>query len=152
MSASSSTLRRVLVAWLYLIAVVHLVGSVLFTWAGSSGLLDGYLMIVEHAFWSDTPPAAARLQQIWWTSLFGATLQSYSLYMLALVHIGNRARRSSVWGWLIAGLMLWAPQDILLSVQAGVWTHLWMDALALLVLIPPMVWLYGHDRSTSSIA
>jgi hypothetical protein len=50
------------------------------------------------------------------------------------------------WGWLMAGLLLWAPQDIVISLSAGMWSHLVIDLLALLVLMPPLVWLYRHDR------
>ncbi|MGX4730812.1 hypothetical protein [Pseudomonas corrugata] len=125
MSAPPSSLRKALVAWLYAAALMHLLVSLMLTWAGHSGLLDGYLQTLEHAFWSDAAvPSAARAQQVWWLALFGATLQSYSLYMLALVHIGNRLRRAMPWGWLIAGIVLCAPQDMLVSTQAQVWSHL----------------------------
>lgn len=142
----SSPLRRTLVCWLYAAALVHLLVSLVLTWAGHSGLLDGYLNMIEHAFWVDAVPAAARSQQVWWLALFGATLQSYSLYMLALVHMGNRLKTPMAWGWLMAGIIVWAPQDMLLSIQAQVWSHLWFDSVALLTLLPPLLWLYRHDR------
>jgi uncharacterized protein (TIGR01777 family) len=66
--------------------------------------------------------------------------------MLALVHLGNRLKTPAAWGWLIAGIPLWAPQDMWLSVQQQVWSHLWLDGFALLVLLPPLFWLYRHDR------
>lgn len=150
MPASHSTLRQALVIWLYAAALMHLLGGVTLTWAGHSGLFDDYLLTLEQAFWTaDVAPAAARAQQVWWVALFGATLQSYSLYMLALVHIGNRLKSAMPWGWLIAGIVLWAPQDMLISAQARVWSHLWLDSLALLALLPPLFWLYRHDRRTS---
>jgi hypothetical protein len=130
---------------------MHLLAGVTLTWAGHSGLLDGYLQNIEQAFWGADAvvPATARTQQVWWLALFGATLQSYALYMLALVHIGNRLKRAMPWGWLIAGIVLWAPQDMLISAQARVWSHLWLDSIALLVLLPPLFWLYRHDRRIS---
>ncbi|QIB08840.1 cell division protein [Pseudomonas fluorescens] len=130
---------------------MHLLAGVTLTWAGHSGLLDDYLQNIEQVFWgADTVvPATARTQQVWWLALFGATLQSYALYMLALVHIGNRLKRAMPWGWLIAGIVLWAPQDMLISAQARVWSHLWFDGFALLVLLPPLFWLYRHDRRIS---
>lgn len=142
-----SSSRRVLVWWLYGVAVVHLAVGLLLSWAVHTGWFDSYLNSVERAFWGAAAPAAAREQHIWWLSLFGATLQSYSLYMLALIHLAARYRLSAAWGWLIAGLLLWAPQDILISVQAGVWSHLWVDTFALLVLLPPLFRLYRIDRS-----
>lgn len=146
MSLSPTSRRRLLVAWLYLVALAHLAGGMLLSWGGHSGLLDNYLTSVEHAFWTTDVPAAARAQQVWWVALFGATLQAYALCLLALVHIGNTLKRPMAWGWLMAGLTLWAPQDIFISLSAGMWSHLVVDLAALLVLLPPLFWLYRHDR------
>lgn len=147
MPVPSNTLRSALVVWLYAAAMVHLLVGLVLTWAGHSGLLDGYLLTIEQAFWAaDAAPVTARAQQVWWVAIFGATLQSFSLYMLALVSIGHRLRSPAAWGWLIAGIVLWAPQDMWISAQARVWSHLWVDSLALLTLLPPLIWLYRHDR------
>lgn len=139
-------LRRVLVGWLYSAALAHLFVGLVLTWAGHTGLLDEYVRHIGQAFWGTTPPAPAHTQQLWWLALFGATLQSYSLYMLGLVHIGNRYKIPSIWGWMIIGIAVWAPQDIWISLQAGIWSHLWVDGFALLVLLPPLFWLYRLDK------
>ncbi|WP_460066471.1 MULTISPECIES: TIGR01777 family oxidoreductase [unclassified Pseudomonas] len=150
MPVPSNSLRQALVLWLYAAAIVHILAGLTLTWAGHSGLLDGYLHVLELSFWgTDAVPAAGHEQQVWWLALFGATLQSYSLYMLALVHIGNRSKAPMVWGWLMGGILLWAPQDMWLSAQQQVWSHLWLDGFALLVLLPPLIWLYRHDRKKS---
>jgi hypothetical protein len=129
---------------------MHLLAGLVLTWGGHSGLLDDYLNTIEQAFWgADIVPVTVRTQQVWWLALFGATLQSYALYMLALVHLGNRLKSAMPWGWLIVGILLWAPQDMLVSAQARVWSHLWFDSFALLVLLPPLFWLYRHDRRTA---
>lgn len=150
MSLYSRPPRWLPVGWLYAVALVHLFGSVVVTWATPYGLFDGYLGSLELAFWGQSAPAPARAQQAWWLALFGATLQSYALYMLALVHLGHRLKMPMIWGWLIAGIVLWAPQDILISLQAGVWSHVWVDAAVLLALLPPLFWLYRHDRKVLS--
>ncbi|MBV4485976.1 TIGR01777 family oxidoreductase [Pseudomonas sp. SWRI153] len=150
MPALSSSLRPALVLWLYAAAITHILAGLTLTWAGDSGLLDGYLRVLELSFWgTDAVPAAGHEQQVWWFALFGATLQSYSLYMLALVHLGNRLKAPAMWGWLIAGILLWAPQDMWLSAQQQVWSHVWLDGFALLVLLPPLFWLYRHDSRKS---
>jgi len=46
----------------------------------------------------------------------------------------------------MAGVLLWAPQDMWLSAQKQVWSHLWLDSFALLVLLPPLIWLLGPKR------
>lgn len=150
MPVPPSPLRKALVVWLYAAALMHLLAGVALTWAGHSGLLDDYLNTIEQAFWgADIVPVTVRTQQVWWLALFGATLQSYALYMLALVHLGDRLKSAMPWGWLIVGILLWAPQDMLVSAQARVWSHLWFDSFALLVLLPPLFWLYRHDRRTA---
>lgn len=139
-------LRRALVLWLYAMALLHLLAGVLLTWAGNTGLFTDYLHSIEQIFWGQAAPPAARAQQVWWLGLFGATLQSYALSLLALVHLGQRLRAPSAWAWLMAGIVLWAPQDMLLSYQVQMWSHLVFDSLALLTLLPPLLWLYCHDR------
>jgi hypothetical protein len=54
------------------------------------------------------------------------------------------------WGWLIAGIVLWAPQDMWFSLTAQLWVNLWIDGFALLTLLPPLIWLYRHDRRAAS--
>ncbi|MGF6126358.1 hypothetical protein QF019_001566 [Pseudomonas frederiksbergensis] len=153
MPVPRNTFRKALIAWLYAAALVHLFVSIVLTWAGHSGLIGGYLQIIEQAFWgADAVPNAAREQQLWWLAVFGATLQSYSLYMLALVRIGSRLKTPMAWGWLIAGIVLWAPQDMWFSLTTQLWLNLWIDAFALLTLLPPLFWLYCHDRRTAQYA
>lgn len=150
-STHKARVRRALVRWLQAAALVHLLVGLGLTWAGNTALLGTYQLSIEQAFWGQAAPAAARHQQAWWLALFGATLQSYSLYMLGLIHLGNRLRSHSAWAWLAFGIMLWAPQDVLVSLQAGMWSHLAIDALALLALLPPLLWLYRHDRPTTTL-
>lgn len=152
LSAASSSrpgLRRGLVLWLYAAGAGHLLAGLLLTWAGHQALFNDYLASIEQAFWGAAAPAPARAQQVWWLGLFGATLQSYALYLLALVYLGDRLRAPAAWAWLMAGIVLWAPQDMWLSWQVGMSSHLWIDSFALLVLLPPLAWLYRHDRLTS---
>lgn len=144
----AADLRPWIIRWLYAAALVHLLIGLLLPWITGSALLDPYHRSVEAFFWQGEAPAAARAQQVWWMSLFGATLQSMALWMLALVHIGARTRLASIWLWLAAGLLLWAPQDMLISAQAAAWSHLAVDTFALLVLLPPLFWLYRQDRQT----
>jgi hypothetical protein len=105
------------------------------------------------AFWHSALPApyaaAARAQQNWWISLFCATVQSLGLWMGALVHLGHKHRSAFAWGMLSAGLVLWAPQDIAISLQADCWPHVVVDLLAVAGMLPPMLWLWQHDRRTT---
>ncbi len=113
-------------------------------------MFEAYHRSVEHFFWPGGPaPAGSRPAQVWWIALFGATVQSTALWMAALVHLGDRHRSATAWAWLLAGLALWAPQDMALSIHAQVWVHVWVDCMALLVMVPPLVWLWRHDRESA---
>jgi hypothetical protein len=110
-------------------------------------LLDAYHQGVAAAFWGAgaAPPAALALQR-WWMALFGPTVQAAAIWMGALAWLGARHRIPFAWGALIAGLLLWAPQDIAISLQAGVRSHVWLDCLALAGLLPPLLYLIVVDR------
>lgn len=48
-------------------------------------------------------------------------------------------------GWLA----VWAPQDILVSLRAACWPHVWADVAALAVMLPPLLWLWRHDAAAA---
>lgn len=138
-------MRRFVVSWMYGAAIAHLLVGVAVPWLAGAPFVDAYHRGIELHFWAGAAPAQARAQQIWWMSLIGATVQCASVWMLALVHLGNRLRKREVWGWLLAGLLVWAPQDMLLSSQAHVWSHVAIDIAALIAMVPPLVWLWRRD-------
>jgi len=141
------TPRRIVVRWMYAAAIAHLLVGAAIPWIAGASWLDAYHRDIERHFWSTAAPEAARAQQIWWMSLLGATVQCAAVWMLALVHLGNRLRKREVWGWLLAGLSIWAPQDMLLSWQAQVWGHVAIDVAALVTMVPPLVWLWRRDTA-----
>ena len=140
------TLRTWAVRVTYASIGAHLLVGALLPWIANAALFDGYHRGIEHAFWGADIPAAARAQQVWWISLFGPTVQAAAVWMGALAWIGNGQRSAAAWGALIAGIVLWAPQDMLISMQIGCWTHVWIDALALACMLPPLVYLFVVDR------
>jgi len=139
-------LRTWMIRWLYAVAAGHVVVGALLPWLASAPLLDGYHAGIESAFWGADAPGQARQLQAWWLSLFGPTVLLMALWMVALIHLADRLRQPQVWLWLMAGLVLWAPQDIVVSLRAGIWAHLWIDLFALAVMLPPLFWLWRLDR------
>ena len=146
--APANVARRAwVIRWLYAIVAAHLLGGLLLPWAAGLPLLAAYHAGVEASFWHGAAPAAARAQQIWWLSLFAPTLQAAAIWMGALVRAGARSREPSAWVWLMVGLAVWAPQDIRTSLQAAAWPHVWADCAAVLTMLPPLAWLWWHDRT-----
>lgn len=143
---AKESIRIWLVRWTYGAVVAHLLVGMLLPWIGSFSLFDGYHQGIESAFWQNGAPAAARAQQIWWISLFGPTVQGMSIWMGALACLGDRQRSAFAWGSLIVGIVLWAPQDMLISLRADAWVHVWLDSVAVLSMLPPLLWLWRHDR------
>jgi hypothetical protein len=138
--------RRWLVYWLYGAALAHLLAGVLLPWVSGLPFLDDYHRTITAGFWHGAAPVEAHAQQAWWMALFGPTVQSVGLWMFALVQLGHRHRSAAVWAWLTAGIVLWAPQDMWLSLRAGVAANVWLDAFAVATMLPPMVWLWKMDR------
>ncbi|UUZ53114.1 hypothetical protein LP419_29710 [Massilia sp. H-1] len=46
--------------------------------------------------------------------------------------------------------MLWAPQDMLISLQANCWAHVWIDSFAVAAMLPPLIYLFIIDRQTGA--
>lgn len=149
---STERIRPWVVRWMYGVAVGHLLVGLLLPWIGNLPFLETYHRTIESAFWGSAAPLAARVQQVWWISLFGPTLQSLALWMSALTCIGDRHRSSFAWGWLIIGVIIWAPQDMLVSLRADAWIHVWVDCFALATMLPPLFWLWVHDRRQANVS
>ena len=143
---SGASLRTWAVRATYASIAGHLVVGLLLPLIASAALFDGYHRGIEGAFWGADVPAGARAHQLWWIALFGPTVQAAAVWMGALAWIGSRQRSAAAWGALIAGLLLWAPQDISISLQMGVWAHVWIDLFALACMLPPLVYLFFVDR------
>ena len=137
--------RLILVTWMITAALVHLLVGLLMPWLAASPWTEAYHQLIEAGFWRAAAPSAARAQQVWWMGIFGATIQSLAICMLVLTLIGHFHRSRLAWGGLIASIILWAPQDIALSLQAGVIVNVWIDAIAVLLLVPPLGMLWWID-------
>ena len=145
-----ASLRTWAVRYTYAAIGAHLLVGALLPLMMNAALFDGYHRAIETAFWGPDVPAAARAQQVWWISLFGPTVQAAAVWMGALAWIGDRQRLPFAWGALIAGIVLWAPQDMLISLRADCWTHVWIDTFAVVSLLPPLIYLLHADRSRAS--
>lgn len=141
-----TSLRTWVVRYIYAAIAAHLLVGMLLPLAASADIFEPYHHAIEVAFWGADVPAAARAQQLWWMALFGPTVQAAAVWMGALAWMGERQRNSFAWGALIAGILLWAPQDILISLQANCWTHVWIDLFAVATMVPPLVYLFLVDR------
>ena len=131
---------------MYGVVIGHLAVGILLPWISALSMFDAYHRSVESGFWSHGAPAEARSQQVWWISLFGPTAQVLAIWMGALIRIGDLHRSTFVWNWLIIGVIVWAPQDMMVSLRAGAWIHVWVDYFALITMLPPLIWLRGYDR------
>lgn len=138
--------RPWVIQWMYGVVIGHLAAGILLPWISALSMFDAYHRSVESGFWSHGAPAKARSQQVWWISLFGPTAQVLAIWMGALIRIGDLHRSTFVWNWLIIGVIVWAPQDMMVSLRAGAWIHVWIDYFALITMLPPLIWLRWCDR------
>jgi hypothetical protein len=134
--------RKWLVRWMYASAVLHLLVGLALPWVAGAEALAWY-----HAALG---PEAVHSQQAWWMALFGPTIQCVGLWMLALTWFGDRRRDAAAWLWIAAGLLLWGPQDIMVSLRADVWPNVWIDLVTLALLLPAVWRLYSIDRALAA--
>lgn len=73
-------------------------------------------------------------------------VQVFALFMLLLVELGRRYGNPIIWLILALGVLLWAPQDMLISVERGVWSHCWVDLAAVVAIVPAAIMLALQDR------
>ncbi len=144
---NNQAMRVWTVRWLYAVAAGHLLVGALLPWVAAAPVFDAYHGGIESAFWQAGAPFEARGLQTWWIALFGPTVQLMALFMAALIRLADRLRQPQVWLWVAAGLLVWAPQDILVSLRAAAWGHVWIDLFAVTILVPPLLWLWRYDRS-----
>ncbi len=147
--------RTWLVRWIYMAVAAHLVVGVLLPLCAGTVVTDGYRRGIEDFFFGGEAPAAGKALHVWWLALFGPTVQAAAIWMAGLAVIGDKQRNAFAWAMLILGLLVWAPQDMLISARAHCWINLWIDTLALAVMLPPLLWLckldlaLKHGKATS---
>ena len=134
----------------YFSIALHLVVGAALPLFVNAALFEGYHHGIETAFWGADVPHQVRVHQSWWIALFGPTVQAAALWMGALAYIGAQQRSAFAWGALIAGIVLWAPQDIFLSLRADCWNNVWLDCIAVAGMLPPLVYLFLTDRAKAA--
>ena len=143
-----NALREWMIRWLLAVCAVHVLVGALLPWVAGAAVFEAYHSGIEAAFWPGGAPQEARGLETWWIALYGPTVQVMAVWMAALIHLAGRLRQPTIWLWLVAGLLLWAPQDMLVSLRAGCWAHVWTDLAALAAMLPPLAWLWRHDRKS----
>lgn len=137
---------------LYAAAALHMLVALGLLFFAGSDLLMPYHQQILPAFFAGKIIAESMDLQIWWMQLFAATLECLSLWMAALIWLGARYRASAAWLMLILGLLIWAPQDILISLRAGIWMHVWVDLAVVALMLPPLIYLYQADRRDQTVS
>lgn len=143
----TNTIRKWLIRWLYLLTFGHFAAGVLLAWFSNLDLFDHYHHSILRQI-GDSSVAAEQLQ-VWWVSLFGATLQNLAIFMGILTYVASKQRSAFVWVWMVVGLVVWAPQDVLISLRIDLWLHVWVDAIALLLMLPPLIALWWIDKEAA---
>lgn len=139
------TTRTLLVRWLYVVTALHLLVGVLLPLVADMAITDHYRRGIEDFFFAGEASQAGRALHVWWISLLGPTVQAAAIWMAGLVVIGDKQRNAFAWLMLILGLIVWAPQDMLISARAHCWINVWLDMAAVTLMLPPLLWLYKLD-------
>lgn len=137
--------RTYLIYYLYAWVIIHLLVGLLLPWLKYFPILEPYHYSIESAFFGSSVPQSAKDLHLWWMGLFGATVQFASIYMGLLVYVGSKYKLNIIWKGMILGLIVWAPQDIFISLQYNIYSHVVMDMLVVIMLVPVLLWLNNID-------
>lgn len=137
--------RTYLIHYLYLWVIIHLLVGLLLPWLKYFPILEPYHNSIESAIFGSNIPEHARQLHLWWMGLFGATVQFASIYMGLLVYVGDKYKLNVIWKGMIVGLLVWAPQDMYVSLQYTIYSHVVMDMLVLIMIIPVLLSLNNID-------
>ena len=130
--------NNILGRWLLLVALGHVaVGLLIPVWAYSP-LFDFYSNLLKDTFWlSQELPQETKEFQRWILALFGPTIASVGVLMFYLVKAGIKHREPGPWNALLIVTVIWASGDIGISLMHDFWPHVLVDAMAMLVIVPP---------------
>lgn len=133
--------------WLYLVCGAHVAVGVTMPWMLQTPLGRAYLAHLATRFGIEDLPAETAALLRWLLVLFGAMIASWGLLMAGLVRLACQTRSTAPLHVLAAALLAWAALDMGWSASRGVWLHLWLDALALLVILLPLSALHQRLRA-----
>jgi len=124
--------------WMLLVALGHIAVGIAIPVFAYSTAFDLYGGLLKEAFWlvHEVPPETKEFQR-WMFALFGPTIASVGVMMFYLVKSGIRHREPEPWNALLIVSAVWASGDIGISLMHNFWLHVLIDALALLVIVPP---------------
>ncbi len=146
-------MTRFLQNWLLLLAWLHLAIGLAVPVIAYSALFGHYSALLQAAFWPGQALSPETLAfQRWIVSLFGPTLASVGVVMIYLVRAGIRTGEAWPWNAILVALAVWAPGDIYISLLKDFWLHVWIDALALLAIVPPVLVLRAQTKQQSAVS
>lgn len=146
-------MTRFLQNWLLLLAWLHLATGLAIPVIAHSAQFGHYSALLQAEFWPGQmlPPETLAFQR-WIVSLFGPTLASVGVVMIYLVRAGIRSDDAWPWNAILLALAVWAPGDIYISLLRDFWLHVWIDALALLAIVPPVLVLRAQTKQHRRIS
>jgi hypothetical protein len=126
--------------WLYLVCAVHVIVGIAMPLLLATPPGVAYVAELWHAFGAaGAPPEPTAALVRWLVVLLAAMVAGWGVLMAGLVRLAFRERRRAPLDVLLAGLAVWAPLDMGWSASRGVWSHVVLDVLALIVIVVPVL-------------
>lgn len=137
---------RHLAIWLQMIGWSHVIGGISLPWLLRSDLMSNY---VAHVFQALQLPPEAHPAALTLMSFLGPTIASWGVLFLFMVRTTLRDKASTPMVFLCLSIIAWAPMDIWLSLQAGIYLNVWLDLLLIAAIVPPMWWLSRSAKASA---
>lgn len=130
---SISNIQRIL----QIIAILHIVAGLLFPWIVASHGFDAYRHHVQLVF--DAEGYGAEQQAEFLMAIFGPTIASWGVLFLYAVNSAFSRPSPQAWWFMLTACLVWAPYDSVYSLQQGVYLNAYINAVAFVAMMVPLL-------------
>ncbi len=123
--------------WLYAFALAHVLGGLALPWLIHTELFRYYNQTLYAALRLQDAPSQEAARFL--LGLIGPTMASWGLLFFLVLRQGFARPTPAAWWLILLALLLWAPYDSWLSWRQGLPLNALINAVALLLVLPPLL-------------
>lgn len=126
--------------WLLIVATLHVIGGVALAFEMPEFIWQAYQQDLYRVFTiNNSQPENIENLVSMIVRLFGPTVASWGLLMIYLIRQIFLFQDKVAWAFLISSLLMWFLLDTSISLSFGVMSHLWINSLAFVVILMPLL-------------
>ena len=122
---------------LQIIAMLHIVAGLFFPWIVISAWFGAYRQHVQLVFHAEGIGAMQQAEFL--MAIFGPTIASWGVLFLYAVNSAFSRPSPQAWWFMLTACLVWAPYDSVYSLQQGVYLNAYINAVAFVAMMVPLL-------------